>query len=55
MKAFVREHGAVIAAITVATLVITSLAGGSEAVFYAASYGSLAVGLWWETRKGRLS
>lgn len=37
----------------VATLVITSLAGGSETVFYLAFVLSLAIGLWWEERKGR--
>jgi hypothetical protein len=36
------------------TFVITSLAGGSVAVFYLASFASLAGGLWWEARKGRL-
>jgi hypothetical protein len=55
MKGFVRNHGAVILAMIVATLLITSLAGGSETVFYAASYVSLAVGLCWEAWKGRLS
>lgn len=42
-----------VAAMLVATLVITSLAGGSETVFYVTAYASLAVGLWWEARKGR--
>jgi hypothetical protein len=53
MKAFVREHGATIVGVIVATLVITSLTGGSETVFYATAYASLAVGLLWEARKGR--
>jgi hypothetical protein len=54
MKSFVREQGPTIAAMTVATLAITSLAGGSAVVLYLASFVSLAVGLWWEARKGRL-
>jgi hypothetical protein len=52
MKAFVREHGLMIVAMAVATLVITSLAGGSTAAFYLASFASLAAGLLWEARKG---
>jgi hypothetical protein len=54
MKVFVRKMGPTIAAMTVATLAITSLAGGSETVFYLTSYASLAVGIWWAARKGRL-
>ena len=38
----------------VATLVITSLTGGSETVFYLVAIASLAVGLWWEVRRGAL-
>jgi hypothetical protein len=53
MKAFVREHGLTIIAMAMATLVITSLAGGSVTVFYLAAYASLAVGLLWEARRGR--
>jgi hypothetical protein len=55
MKAFVRKYVAVPVVIIVATLLITSLAGGSETVFYVASYVSLALGLCWEAWKGRLS
>lgn len=40
--------------VVVATMAITSLTGGSETVFYLASVACLAVGLWWEGRKGRL-
>lgn len=54
MKYFVRETAPTIVAMIVATLAITSLTGGSETVFYVAAYASLAVGLWWEARKGRL-
>jgi len=53
MKGFVREHGLMIVAVAVATLVITSLAGGSTTVFYLAGYASLAAGLLWEALKGR--
>jgi len=53
MKAFVREHGPTIIGVIVATLVITSLTGGSETVFYATAYASLALGLLWEARKGK--
>jgi hypothetical protein len=38
----------------VATLAITALAGGSTAVFYPVSFICLAVGLWWEARRGKL-
>jgi len=54
MKSFVREQGPTIAMMVVATLVITSLAGGSETVFHLAAYASLAVGLWWDARRGAL-
>jgi hypothetical protein len=54
MKAFVREQGPTVAAMILATLVVTSLAGGSRTGFYVAACVSLAVGLWWEARKGRL-
>jgi hypothetical protein len=37
----------------VVTLGVTALTGGSIAVFYLASFACLAVGLWWEARKGR--
>jgi hypothetical protein len=53
MKVFVREHGPTIIGVIVVTLVITSLAGGSETVFYATAYVSLALGLLWEARKGK--
>jgi hypothetical protein len=54
MKAFVREQGPTLTAIILATLAITSLAGGSKTGFYVAACVSMAVGLWWEARKGRL-
>jgi hypothetical protein len=52
MKAFVRDQGPTIAAMTVITLAVTALAGGSMAVFYLASFACLALGIWWEARKG---
>lgn len=54
MKSFVREQGPTIAAMVVVTLGATALAGGSTAVFYPVSYLCLAVGLWWEKRRGAL-
>jgi hypothetical protein len=53
MKAFVREQGPIIAGMTVVTLGITALAGGSMAVFYLVSFACLAAVIWWEARKGR--
>jgi hypothetical protein len=53
MKAFVRNHGPTVVGVIVATLLITSLTGGSETVFYVTAYASLAVGLLWEARKER--
>jgi hypothetical protein len=54
MKSFVREQGPTIAVMVAVTLGVTALAGGSMAVFYLASFACLAVGIWWEARKGRL-
>jgi hypothetical protein len=54
MKSFVRKLGPTIVAMIVATLAITSLTGGSETVFHLTSYASLAVGICWAARKGRL-
>jgi len=54
MKYFVREQAPTIVVMFIATLAITSLAGGSETVFYLVACASLVVGLWWEDRKGRL-
>jgi len=51
MKAFVRERGLTIIVMAVATLVITSLAGGSVTALYLAGYASLAAGLLWEALK----
>ena len=42
-----------VAAVMVATLVVTSLAGGSETVFYLTAVAGLAVGLWREGRRER--
>jgi hypothetical protein len=53
MKSFVRQSGPTLVVMMLATLLITALAGGSETVFYLVAYASLAVGLWWEARKGR--
>jgi hypothetical protein len=53
MKGFVREHGLTVIAMAVATLVITSIAGGSVTVLYLAGYASLAIGLLWEALKER--
>jgi hypothetical protein len=53
MKVFVREHGFTIIGMAVATLAITSLAGGSVTVLYLAGYASLAAGLLWEALKGK--
>ncbi|HVD39873.1 MAG TPA: hypothetical protein VNC16_02565 [Solirubrobacterales bacterium] len=41
-------------AMLIATLAITSLAGGSETVFYLAALASMVIGLWWEVRRGAL-
>jgi hypothetical protein len=54
MKAFVREQGPTLAVIILATLTITSLAGGGKTAFYVAACVSMVAGLWWEARKGRL-
>jgi hypothetical protein len=54
MKSFVREQGPTLAVVILATLAITSLAGGGKAGFYVAFCVSMAAGLWWEARKGRL-
>jgi len=53
MKGFVRDHGLMIIAMSVATLVITSFAGGGATAFYLAGYASLAAGLLWEALKER--
>jgi hypothetical protein len=53
MNGFVRDHGLTIAAMTVATLVITALAGGGVTALYLAGYASLAAGLLWEALKQR--
>jgi hypothetical protein len=54
MKSFVREQGPTVAAMVVATLAITALAGGSTDVLYPVSFAVLAIGLWWEVRRGAL-
>jgi hypothetical protein len=55
MKSFVRNQGPTVAAMVFATLVITALAGGSVVAFHLASYVSLAAGIWWQIRRGKLS
>jgi hypothetical protein len=54
MKAFVRESWQMIAAVAVATLVVTALAGGSETVLYVTAVACSAIGLWWEMRRGAI-
>jgi hypothetical protein len=54
MKAFVRDSWQMIAAVAVATLVVTALAGGSATVLYVAVIACSAMGLWWEMRRGAL-
>jgi hypothetical protein len=53
MKGFVRNYGPMIVAMTVVTLLITALAGGSVTVLYLVGYASLAAGLLWEALKER--
>jgi hypothetical protein len=52
MKSFVRNSLPMILVMTVATLVVTALAGGSEVVLYVTALACSAIGLWWEMRRG---
>jgi hypothetical protein len=54
MKCFVRNYGVGSVVIAIITLTVTSLAGGSEAVFYATAIACMAVFLWREGRRGAL-
>jgi hypothetical protein len=54
MKAFVRDSWQTIIVAATATLVVTALAGGSEAVLYVAAIACSAIGLWWNIRRGAL-
>lgn len=55
MKSFVRENGRVIALVVVVTYVATVLAGGSVTATYATSIACMAIWLWRQMRKERLS
>jgi hypothetical protein len=55
MKSFVREHGRTIVLMAVVTYAATIVAGGSIIATYAASIICMAIWLWWQMRKEKLS
>jgi hypothetical protein len=54
MKVFVRSSWQTILVVTVATLVITALSGGSAVILSVTAIAFSAIGLWWEMRRGAL-